>query len=171
MTNIKKYFTAVLIAACCIVWAACTQTKLPCLTPTIAGLNIECVHLTIDTSLLTADTALPAAIFIAITDSGKKEVIDSLYNSLFTITLSPKDTICRWMVATDTLRSSLFDTLTFTYQRNLTFLSNACGFTYFYTLDSVHTSHFNIDSAVISNASVTNDVNTEHVKLYIHPDY
>jgi hypothetical protein len=160
-----------LLACCVTAWLSCTQTRQPCLTPKTAGLNVECVHLVTDTSTVPVDTVLQAAVFIALTDSAKVEVIDSLYNSLFTLSLSPVASSCKYMIATDTLSSSLYDTLTFFYQRNLQFLSNACGYTYFYYLDSVHTSHFNIDSVIIANASVTNNVNTEHVKIYIHPHY
>jgi len=170
MINRKIYTTIALFSVCCLLWAACSQQRQPCLTPTTAGLNIECVHLLTDTNTVPVDTVLNAAVFFAVTSSGKKEIIDSLYNSLFTISLSPIADSCRWMMTTDTLSSNLYDTLTFFYQRNLQFLSNACGYTYFYNLDSVHTSHFNIDSVVILNASVTNNVNTEQLEIYIHPN-
>ena len=172
MTNKSKYCTLVLVVLCCIGWAACTQERDPCYTPKTAGVNIEFIHLISDTSkTLVADTVLPGGVFIALTDSGRIETIRGLYSSLFTISLSPVANTCKWEVATDTLNTNLYDTLTFYYKRNLQFLSNACGYTYFYSIDSVHTSHFNIDSVIISNASVTNNVNTEHLKVYIHPDY
>jgi hypothetical protein len=59
-------------------------------------------------------------------------------------------------------------------------LSNSCGFAYFYTIDSVHTTHyststllqktqFSIDSVSIINNSVTNNASTTQLYLYIRP--
>ena len=170
MIKTTHHIVAFLLLAASWIGVGCTRQRGPCLTPKVAGLNLEFTHYLTDTSTVTKDTALPAAVFIAVTNAGEKEVIGGLYNSLFTISLSSVSDSCRWMVATDTLAHNKFDTLTFYYQRELQFLSNACGYTYFYNLDSVHTSHFNIDSVHITNASVTNNVNTKHIKIYIHPD-
>jgi hypothetical protein len=136
------------------------------------------MHLPIDTSRVFVDTALPAAVLIPVT---RRAAVDSFpQQSVLTISLSSDTTFCQWLFKPDTTTKT-FDTISFYYQRNLQFLSNACGFAYFYTLDSVHTTHFSyqnynvvysIDSAHITNASVTNDVNTTYqLQVYIHPDY
>ena len=141
-----------------------------CLTPKIAILNIKTMHLTDSNSTVFADTGLPAAIFGAVTATGLTELIYSR-QSTFSISLSPVTNGCKWIFTPDSAGSPLFDTLTFYYQRELQFLSNACGYTYFYNIDSVKTTHFNIDSVHITNTSVTNNVNTKHLQIYIHPDY
>jgi hypothetical protein len=70
-----------------------------------------------------------------------------------------------------------FDTLTFYYSRKLQFLSNACGYTDFYNIDSLHYTNLakdslsNIDSIQNTNRRVTNNVNTKHLKIYIHRNF
>lgn len=160
-----------------IVWLgiSCTQSRQPCLTPKNATLIIESIHLPTDTSTVAADTGLPGAVFIPLVP-GKDTLYGTTYplQSTFSISLSPDSNRCRWIFTTDSLVHGYqynYDTLTFFYQRNLKFLSNACGFTYFYTLDSVYTTHHIIDSLHLLNPSVTNDVNTKHLQIYIHPDF
>ena len=169
MTRAGKYFPFILFAFSGL-WLACTQTRDPCLTPKIASFNVETMHLLTDTSTVFADTALPAAVFIPLArvDSNAGTIFPQ--QSDFTISLSPDSNVCRWQFTTDSFAFAL-DTLTFYYQRNQQFISNACGFTYFYTLDSVHTTKHNIDSAHITNTSVTNNVNTKQLQIFIHPDF
>jgi predicted nucleic-acid-binding Zn-ribbon protein len=160
---------------------ACTQQKPPCLQPTIASLNIECVHFPTDTSTTTVDTALPAGAFGALPGGNVVKVTTFPRSALFTISLASDSNACSWVFSTDsmytfpadTLAAGVqpYDTLRFQYQRNLNFLSNACGYTYFYTLTSVTTTHHLIDSIVVANNSVTNNVNTRQLKIFIHPDY
>ncbi len=149
---------------------SCTQERQPCLTPKIASLNIESIHYTTDTGTIPIDTGLNAAIFGALSSKGLENVIYLQQSANFTISLSPVADSCKWLFATDTI-GSFTDTFTFYYQRQLKFLSNACGYTYFYSLDSLHTTHNIVDSFLITNTSVTNNVNTKHLKIYIHPDY
>lgn len=155
--------------------AACTQERQPCLTPKIASLNMRFVHFTADTAINNfnnaQDSALPRAQFIAMTGSGlegKQYIAPTAY---ITLSLSPVADSCQWMVRADTVSTRPFDTMTFYYQRQLTFLSNACGFTNFYGIDSVKTTHSGIDSVIITSRSVTNDVNTKQLKIYMHPDF
>ncbi len=152
-----------------LVFAACTQERQPCLTPKTASFNVVCVHLASDTATVAVDTALPNAVFAPVTQTGIVPLVYPLSAS-FTLSLSSVSDTCMWLFTTDSLKYAL-DTLRFYYQRQLTFLSNACGYTCFYHLDSFRTTHYNIDSAFILTNSVTNNVNTTHFKIYIHPDY
>lgn len=168
MTDLRKYPAC--IAAMILLWAAsCTQTRQPCLTPKTASLILQTMHLPVDTSTIFIDTALTSAVFLPITTHSSSGIIYPLGSS-FTISLSPDSTICKWAFATDT-PATVFDTFTFYYQRRLQFLSNACGYTDFYTLDSVHTTHTFIDSLHLINTNVTNNVNITHVQVFIHPDF
>ena len=175
MIRKNKYRILTLIALCSAIWAACTQSQSQCQTPTIASLNMVCMHLTTDTGTIFSDTALPYAYWIAFTNSGPKYILYDVQNSNFTISLSSDDTICKWGFTTDTTMSTInrnnLDTLTFFYQRQVQFISNACGYAYFYNLDTVITTHRIIDSVLITNASVTNNVNTTQLQIYIHPDF
>jgi len=115
------------------------------------------------------DTALPAAVFSSVTDHGVVQILFP-QQANFTISLSPLSDTCRYYFTTDSAHQRV-DTLDFYYQRSLDFISNACGFTYFYSLDSVHTSHLNIDTVRILNSSVTNNANITQLQIYIHTFY
>jgi hypothetical protein len=180
MISGKKYCLALFIAFCG-TWAACTQqhqSSPTCLTPTVASLNIVSMHIISDTGTVFYDTVLPDAEFVPLNKNNASAIVDSIIfpqASLFTISLSPASDTCRWLVRADTTgilpRDYAYDTLTFVYQRDLQFLSNTCGYTDFYTLDTVLTSHINIDSVLITNYSVTNDVSAMQLQIYIHPDF
>ena len=169
MIRTGKYLP-VILALFAVAWLACTQERSPCLTPRIASLNIECMHHQFDTSTVFVDSALPEAIFVPLTNTSNNAGTIYPKQSNFTISLSPDSTICQWLFTTDSTRTA-FDTLTFYYERKLQFISNACGLTYFYVLDSLRTTHNNIDSAHIINTSVTNNVNTKHLQIFIHPAF
>ncbi len=170
MTKTNKYLPLILFALCVIGWVACTQERDPCLTPKIAILNVETQHLPTDTATVFVDTALPAAVFTPITTI--PNIAGTLYppQALFTLSLSPDSTVCKWSFTADTATNK-FDTITFYYQKSLKFLSNACGYTYFYNIDSVQSTHNIIDSIHILNASVTNNVNTNQLQICIHTHF
>lgn len=169
MTKLPKYLLFFSFAFCSIAWMACTQQRQVCLTPKSAFLNVKSVHFASDTATVPVDSSLPSAIFLALTFNGAKGYI-ATRQTTFTLSLSPDSTLAQWVYTPD---SSVhhFDTLTFFYQRHLQFLSNACGYTYFYTIDSMHTTHFMTDSAHILNPGVTNDIKPIHVQIFVHPDF
>ena len=167
----KNLLPLILFAFTCLAWAACTQERQPCLTPKKAALIIESIHFAKDTSTIPVDSSLNNSFFAPITTSS---TIGTLYAgpaSLFSISLSPDSTVCQWEVLSDTAVKT-YDTLTFYYKRNLKFLSNACGYTYFYNIDSIHTTHLFIDSVHILNPGVTNVTNKiKHVQIYIRRNF
>jgi hypothetical protein len=93
---------------------------------------------------------------------GSKNVVN------FFARLSPKTDSCVYIIQPDSAVNSL-DTIQFFYGRRLQFISNGCGYTYFFTLDSTHYSRHNIDTIRIVNHDVTTDANTkpyEHVQIF-----
>src|ERR1035441_9427357 len=105
MIKSEKYLSFTLFALCGIGWLACTQERQPCLTPKIATLIIESVHLASDTATIPVDTALPAAVFAPIIP--KKDTLRGTpypQQSLFSISLSPDSVICQWEMTTDSLK-------------------------------------------------------------------
>lgn len=169
-----KYRFYILVLLCSMLWCACTQERQECFTPKVAILNTECMHRTSDTSTVYVDTALPQSVLVALTDSGTQYFIYRNQTAFFTLSLSSISDSCKWGFTTDTTLSSGFDTLTFYYQRQLQFISNACGYAYFYQLSSIRVSPGAIpmiDTVVITDNAVTNNVNTRHVQIYIHPDF
>ncbi len=169
MTDKDRYFLLLATGFTLLGADSCTQERQLCLTPKVAIMNMQTVHFSDSTLLTVVDTALPAAVIGALPDSVKQL---TLYNtgSLFSLSLSPAADSCKWLVTTDSLKYS-YDTLTFYYQRNLEFLSNACGYTCFYTIKTVSTTHNNIDSVQITNTNVTNDVKTKHLRVFFHPNF
>jgi len=152
-----------LLATC---YISCTQERDPCLQPKIMLLRIG-AYQRVDTA--TTDTSLPHPFVAAIdfNDSIKAVNDGSAATSKFSVYLSPQADSARWLIWPDTALSvNTADTITFYYDKSLQFLSNACGYTYFYNLHSVHTTNHSIDSAVISNYSVNDDASKEHLKIY-----
>jgi hypothetical protein len=170
MTDFRKYLLLILMLGS-LAWQACTQDRQPCLTPKIASLNVRSVRISSSTDTTAIDTALHAAAFVALTDGGLKGLIFPT-QSTFTLSLSSIADSCQWSFITDTTRGvSLVDTITFRYKRDLQFVSNACGFAYFYNLLGVYSTNHIVDSLRITNTSVTNNVNTSHLQVYIHPNF
>jgi len=164
MTKQAKYFIGVLLPlSLCF---SCTQERQPCLTPKIAVLNLKTVQLTADKK--TIDSAFNAAVFGPVTGPVIKGAAYAK-SSKFTLSLSPQKDTCYWLFAADTAKGSMIDTLTFLYDRELHFVSNACGYSYFYSINAIQATHHFVDSVAISNSNVTNNVNTTHVQVYIHP--
>ena len=141
---------------------SCEQERDPCLQPTTVPLRVVAKQIVSDSSVI--DTLLPKPVWIA---------IDSLRGfqfpprtSLFQLLLSPLVDTCRYALQPDSSVAS-FDTLTFFYGRKLQFISNACGYTYFFSLQRINTTKHNIDSVAINNADVTSNANTpEHVQIF-----
>ena len=174
-SNLKIVYYLLLVVVAAWLLPACTQERQPCLTPKIASLNLHFVHFAIDTAIAnntTQDTALPSAVFGALTGGTTvKELIYRTPTAYTTLSLSSTTDSCQWIFKADSALTD-YDTLNFYYRRQLKFLSNACGYTNFYTLDSVHvTKNKGIDSIILTNNSVTNDVNTRQLKIYMHPDF
>ncbi len=165
----NRYLLPGILFVLALVSMACTQQRQPCLTPKTASLIIGAIHFKTDTSTVPVDTVLPHATFYPVS-SQQNFVTVYPPQASFTVSLSPDTGYCQWLFETDSLKHTP-DTVSFYYQRNAKFLSNACGFTYFYSIDSIHTTHLIIDSLRILNNSVTNNVNTKHLQIYIHRSF
>jgi hypothetical protein len=158
----KYILTALIPAVLCL---SCAQERQPCLTPLTASMKMKTVRVAADNTVI--DTAMTAGLVVAVTNSGLKGVVYSK-SSTFTLSLSPLADSTIWYFATDTAAGSLFDTLIFRHDKYLKFISNACGYSYNFGLKEVATSHNFIDSVHIINSSVTNNVNTSHLQVFIH---
>jgi hypothetical protein len=166
-----RHYPVILFALVCMAWAACTQERQPCLTPKQATLIIQSIHFKSDTATIPVDSLLPHAVFAPVTSASNVATIYTTPASLFSISLSPNSSVCQWEIETDTATHA-YDTLTFYYKQNLKFISNACSYTYFYNIDSVHTTHTFIDSVHIINPGVTNVTkDIKHVQIYIRRNF
>lgn len=152
-----------------IIMAACTQQRQPCLEPTNISVRAGIYTTNIDTAGVASivSYALPSPVWGIIDSLGNSSFLYFNTNtSLFRFTLSSRLDECRWIIRPDTLENTITDTLTFSYSRQLTFVSNGCGYRYYYTLSDVNTTHNNIDSVVVNKTEVNNDLNAEHIRIY-----
>jgi hypothetical protein len=62
---------------------------------------------------------------------------------------------------------STLDTIILKYARDVRFISTACGYRTFFTLNEAKTTTNTIDSVIIKTALIDNDVNKEHLQLVI----
>jgi hypothetical protein len=166
----KKSRNGILLVSVCVslMWAACTQERQPCLEPKLVSLNLGVYKTQIDTggNVIITDSVLPYGTLYAL-DTNRITETYAAPSSKFPFYLSPVSNECTWLIAPDTLSAG--DTLRFYYTRKLTFLSNACGYTYYYNIDSVRKgANSRIDSLILANSNVTNNVNIEHVKIFFH---
>lgn len=153
----------------CLLYAACKQERDPCLQPvTVAAKLGTYKAIETDTGIVTSDSLLPAAT-IAVLDSPFAFAYGAQGISKFTnIILSPHADSTRIFIQPDSARKSSLDkdTITFYYNRQLHFISNACGYTNYYSIYEVKSTSYNIDSIKLINGAVTNDANIENVKIY-----
>ncbi|MBL7719472.1 MAG: hypothetical protein JNL72_11590 [Flavipsychrobacter sp.] len=147
---------------------SCTQQRSPCFEPKIVSVALGTYRLAGDT--VEVDTFLTDPEFICI-DTPLRQTISA--KNRFSALLSPFVDSTRWLIiphyddstAPATLPEA-YDTLTFYHSQKLTFISNACGYAYYYTLTGVKTTYNSIDSILITNNSVDNNASTQHVKIY-----
>jgi hypothetical protein len=161
MTKKDGQFLVILFLLSCL-WISCETERDPCLQPKTVPLRLIAKRPITDST--TVDTLLPHPIWITV------DSLDTLKygakTSNFSLLLSSITDSCRYALQPDTALVS-FDTITFYYDRRLQFISNACGFTYFYTLKTLKSTTHNIDSVKINNADVNQNASTpEHVQIY-----
>jgi hypothetical protein len=172
---IKKTGNKLLLAiaaACALVQGACDTERDPCLEPVTVALTMH-TYRSADTGTSTLDTLFANALFAPL--DSNKIVYQAKAIPVYRVTLSPVADSCRWYLQPDSAQVGKRDTLVFFYRRNLQFLSNACGYTYYYTVDSIRstirafadTVHA-LDSVRLANGSINGKADVTHVKLYIH---
>ena len=159
----KDSFSLIFICAFFLVLMACEQERDPCLQPTTAPLRVVAKRPSTDTTVV--DTLLPHPVWLRV-DTGLG-ILFPKKTSSFSLLLSPRADSSTYAVQPDSAALGSLDTITFVYERKLQFLSNACGFSYFYTLQRVRSSNHNIDSVKIINREVNlNASSPEHVQIY-----
>lgn len=137
----------------------------PCLQPRTTVLLAR-TYRHADTGTATPDTLLPNPVLRPLTGGLTQYYFGGIKRlGRFTFSLSNIADSSRWVLRPDSA-IAVEDTLTFYYQRQLRFLSNACGFTNFYNLQSVTTTKNAIDSAIIDRPDITSDANVLNLKIY-----
>jgi len=142
---------------------SCSVDRDPCLLPKTTSLRLGAYQV-IDSSQTVTDSALPHPLWIAIDSNIALQYPEK--TSKFTLLLSSLADSCRFALQPDSAVAS-FDTLTFYYQRQLQFLSNSCGYTYYFNITSVKNTFHNLDSVKLQNTTVNSDANSkEHLQLF-----
>lgn len=136
----------------------------PCLQPRIMVLKAVTARRA-DTGTATIDTALPFPLARPLSDQPNQYVYGGVRRiGTFSLPLSQTADSCRWTLQADT--TALIDTLTFYYERQRRFLSNACGYTTFYNLRRATSTRHAIDSVILLEPSITTDVAPINLRIY-----
>lgn len=110
------------------------------------------------------DTALNFPIATALVETGNYSTQYDRYNLY--LFLNPDTNFISYKIQVDSaMTDSMLDTLTLYYRPSLHFISNACGYTYYYTIDSLRCSKHVFDTAYISEQSVTSEASKVNVHL------
>lgn len=111
------------------------------------------------------DTLFKSPILYSFNQDVNVQVIGSPYLNYMGLPLNPDEKSIRYALVYDTTRS-LADTLTYFYQTSVHFISNDCGFTHFYRIDSIQTTKHLIDSVTINERKVGDNAADRHIHLY-----
>lgn len=91
-------------------------------------------------------------------------------NQLMRVAFNPSKDSIRYTFRTHT-DSTVYDTITFFYTPIVHFISNSCGYNYYFTINNVKSTHNLFDSVALPNSSVTNDIGAKNVQLYFKTDF
>jgi hypothetical protein len=170
MNRFLKIVFALLLPVIAVL-AGCTQDRLPCLQPTIQHVLAGMYHASDSAGIITISSINLPSPEIGTIGAKNNQMLYYGLNSAghtYALGLSANADSCTYFIKPDTGSVSVFDTLSFYYQPQLYFLSNACGYTYFYNLNHVTTTNHNIDSVILETNLVSTNVNVEHLKIYFH---
>lgn len=161
----KWVFTALLVLSFVAVFSCKKEERDPCLQPRTILLRAHAYHHA-DTGTRVLDTLLPNPVLKPLTNGAVQYYFGGVKRiSQLSFLLSNLADSSTWVIQPDSA-TGLEDTLTFYYQRQLHFLSNACGYTNFYNLQRVIATRHALDSVIMAHSDVTTDANVEHLKLY-----
>jgi hypothetical protein len=146
--------------------AGCSKDERdPCLEPRTAMLRAHAYHHA-DTGTGIIDTLLPNPVLRPLTGGVVQYFFGGVKRvSQLSFSLSNLADSSAWVVRPDSA-IDVEDTLVFYYDRQLRFLSNACGYTNFYNMRQVATTRHALDSVIIAHSDVTADANVVHLKFY-----
>jgi hypothetical protein len=130
LNRLKCYFTVIILfLIIATAMQACTAERNPCLEPIVPKLNVGCYQYNVKTNIY-VDTLLPNANFVCNEiDSARRWYWGAKKINKFQLILSPLLDSVRWVIQVDSGYSQK-DTITFVYQKQLKFYSNACGYGY-----------------------------------------
>lgn len=157
---------------------ACTPKEQECFQPTTVTAKVYFKVKDIRDTLIITDTSIIDTTFVYFRDT--QMVAPSFYTQFgdsilqvngvrgtvnMTLPLNPDTNSIQYAFTPD--RDQLiFDTLTINYTSELHFLSNNCGFTYYYNIDNVQVTTNFVDSFAVTDRNVTSDGSIQNIQLY-----
>lgn len=164
MTSIIRTISVFILLLCVIVtFQSCESIEDPCLEPKTVSLTFK-TYVPADTGSAGVLVNLPNAVVGLVDTIGI--MADGVEGNTFTSLLSTIADSARIYVWPDSVITTPIDTITFYYERQLQFISTACGYAYFYSLKDITTTNYNIDSVRIIDTEVNTDANAEHVQIF-----
>ncbi len=163
------------LALGCTAIVSCNTERDPCLQPQNVFLRMQFLRKAADTGTAFVDTLLPYMRLNPLDHPLPYMSAGAQNIGAFNIRLNPDADSSRWYLQTDSSEAHRRDTITFHYERELHFISNACGYTYYYRLNEVRSAPrtladtlHSIDSVVITQREVNNEAGKTHVNIYFH---
>ncbi|MBS1772237.1 MAG: hypothetical protein JST82_05210 [Bacteroidetes bacterium] len=158
-----KLIYLVVLLPVSILWFSCSRISEPCFQPLNVYVSVG-TYKAADTGSTGLDSVLPKAV-LGYPNNNMRVYNGVKANKFPLMQLSPQQDSLKWFISTDSTYLGT-DTITFFYNRNLTFLSRTCGYTYHYVIQGVKYTKYNIDSVVIKNGNIDGTANIEHVKIF-----
>ncbi|HET8574402.1 MAG TPA: DUF6452 family protein [Edaphocola sp.] len=120
----------------------------------------------VDTTIVQyRDTLFKSPVMVSLNMPQNLIVYGTPVNNYMGFPFNPDSGRILYALQYDTTRA-LRDTLTYFYHSSVHFISNACGFTHFYHIDSMEATRHLIDSFTINERDVTDKASDRHVTLY-----
>jgi hypothetical protein len=165
---IRFSFVVFALCVCATIFVSCEQEKDPCLQPTVFETRAG-VYKAIegDTGIVVTDSLLPN-VLVGSPDTSAYFMYAQKNVRELKFLLSPQKDSTAITIVPDSAKQSRFDldTVVFYYDRRLQFVSTSCGYTYYYAINNLRYTTYNIDSVIVANGNVTNDAKIQHVKIY-----
>ncbi|SRR5690554_671431 len=173
----KRILTFLIIPIAVFVFQSCEKDEPDCYEPisilTRNGFVIKEVveidsvrdDILVDTTIITyRDTGLLQPIIYSIDLDPNVIIYGEEGVTMMGVPLDPRREQLSFVLQADTLED-IRDTLTYFYQSSNHFISNACGFTNYFLLDSVRSTFHSLDSIALISNEVTSG-NERHLLLY-----
>lgn len=178
MPNRLKYLAGLLLIISGL--AACEPEAPECYEPDHITTNLNFIKKQVDTVHLVdsttgmsrdslvitfPDTLMKSPRAFSLNSTNNVSIIAQPNSGSVAVLMNPDSNAIAYRVQYD---STVFDadTITIYYKPSLHFISNACGYTYYYHIDSVNGTRNVLDSVFILNDAVTNEASTRHIGLY-----
>lgn len=182
MIHIKKKFRSGLLFVIAFLFflPSCEKKEPDCFEPNlvltrIAFTSKDSIHVDslidsvyVDTTFVQyKDTFFKSPVLISIGMPQNIMIFGSQYNNFIGAPFNPDYGHIKYALIYDTTQAAS-DTISYFYHSSVHFISNACGFTNFYHIDSVQATKHILDSVAINKRDVTDNASDRHVTLYFY---